>query len=100
MVVTDDNPRSEDPATIRAAVLGGARAVAEGNGCRVIEVADRRQAIATAVELGWQGVVLVAGKGHEHGQEVAGTVHPFDDVEVLRRALSDRGRRVAAQPVR
>jgi UDP-N-acetylmuramoyl-L-alanyl-D-glutamate--2,6-diaminopimelate ligase len=100
VVVTDDNPRSEDPAAIRAAVLAGSRAQAEVSGCRVIEVADRRSAIDTAVELGWQGVVLVAGKGHEHGQEVAGTVHPFDDVEVLRRALSDRERRIAAQQVR
>jgi UDP-N-acetylmuramoyl-L-alanyl-D-glutamate--2,6-diaminopimelate ligase len=74
--------------------------VAESSGTRVIEVSDRRRAIATAVDLGWRGVVLVAGKGHERGQEIAGTVHPFDDVEVLREALADRGRRVAAQPAR
>jgi UDP-N-acetylmuramoyl-L-alanyl-D-glutamate--2,6-diaminopimelate ligase len=100
VVVTDDNPRSEDPAAIRAAVLAGARTAAESSGARVVEVPDRRQAIATAVDLGWSGVVLVAGKGHERGQEVAGTVHPFDDVDVLREALADRGRRGAAQPVR
>jgi len=100
VVVTDDNPRSEDPAAIRAAVRAGARAQASSSGSRVVEVADRRAAIATAVELGWHGVVLVAGKGHEHGQEIGGTVHPFDDVEVLRAALTERGRGRAAQASR
>nr|WP_235529750.1 UDP-N-acetylmuramoyl-L-alanyl-D-glutamate--2,6-diaminopimelate ligase [Nocardioides sp. Soil774] len=76
VVVTDDNPRTEDPAAIRAAVLDGAR----GGRAEVLEVGDRRGAIREAVRRAAPGdVVLLAGKGHETGQEVAGTVHPFDD---------------------
>lgn len=79
VVVTDDNPRTEDPATIRAAVLAGCAGPAEA-----IEVGDRRAAIRTALERARPGdVVLVAGKGHETGQEVHGVVHPFDDRTVL-----------------
>lgn len=84
VVVTDDNPRSEDPATIRAEVLAGARSVAPH---RVREVGDRAEAIQTALRLAGTGTVLLAGKGHEQGQEVAGAVHPFDDRVVARRAL-------------
>lgn len=87
LIVTDDNPRSEDPAAIRAAMLEGARAV----GGDVREIGDRRAAIAAAVaEAGPGDVVLVLGKGHEPGQEIAGTVHPFDDRDEVRRALRDR----------
>jgi UDP-N-acetylmuramoyl-L-alanyl-D-glutamate--2,6-diaminopimelate ligase len=79
-IVTDDNPRSEDPATIRAAILSAAP------GAR--EIGDRRAAIAAGVEmLGPGDVLVVAGKGHERGQTVAGVVHPFDDVEETARAL-------------
>jgi UDP-N-acetylmuramoyl-L-alanyl-D-glutamate--2,6-diaminopimelate ligase len=86
VVVTDDNPRSEDPAAIRAAVLGG---VPADRRAAVEEVADRRAAIARAVALARPGdTVLVAGKGHESGQEVAGTVSPFDDRAVLRELLT------------
>jgi UDP-N-acetylmuramoyl-L-alanyl-D-glutamate--2,6-diaminopimelate ligase len=89
LVVTDDNPRSEDPAVIRAAMLAGARDVPEGDRAQVLEVGDRRAAIAAAVELAGPGdTVLVAGKGHETGQEIAGTVHPFDDRTVLREVLA------------
>jgi UDP-N-acetylmuramoyl-L-alanyl-D-glutamate--2,6-diaminopimelate ligase len=92
LVVTDDNPRSEDPAAIRAAVLAGVDRVPAGERAEVLEVGDRRSAVATAVELARPGdVVLVAGKGHETGQEVAGTVHPFDDRVVLREALATLG---------
>jgi UDP-N-acetylmuramoyl-L-alanyl-D-glutamate--2,6-diaminopimelate ligase len=88
VVVTDDNPRSEEPAAIRAAVLQGARAEAATGGAVVIEVPGRREAIAEGVARAWQGgVVLVAGKGHEQGQDFAGVVHPFDDRVVLREAL-------------
>jgi UDP-N-acetylmuramoyl-L-alanyl-D-glutamate--2,6-diaminopimelate ligase len=92
LVVTDDNPRSEDPAAIRAAMLAGAREVADR--AEVLEVAGRRAAIAAAVGLAGPGdTLLIAGKGHETGQEVAGTVHPFDDREVLREAMAELGSR-------
>lgn len=84
LVVTDDNPRSEDPAHIRAEVLDGAR---EG-AAEVLEVGDRRDAIATAVRRARLGdTVVVAGKGHERGQQVGDVVHPFDDREVLTELL-------------
>jgi UDP-N-acetylmuramoyl-L-alanyl-D-glutamate--2,6-diaminopimelate ligase len=90
LVVTDDNPRSEDPATIRKALVDGAASVT-GPRAEVHEVGDRRAAIALAVGLARAGdTVVVAGKGHETGQEVDGTVHPFDDRVVLREELVAR----------
>ena len=92
LVVTDDNPRSEDPAAIRAAMLAGVPDVPEDRRAEVLEVAGRRDALATAVALARPGdTLLVAGKGHETGQEVAGTVHPFDDRQVLREVLAALG---------
>ena len=86
LVVTDDNPRGEDPAAIRSAVLDGARS--GGGTAQVHEVGDRRTAIRTALGLAGTGdTVVVAGKGHETGQEVRGTVHPFDDRTEVRAAL-------------
>jgi UDP-N-acetylmuramoyl-L-alanyl-D-glutamate--2,6-diaminopimelate ligase len=85
VVVTDDNPRSEPPEAIRAAVLDGARQV---DAARVVEVADRAEAITMALRHAGHGTVLVAGKGHEQGQEVAGVVHPFDDAVAVRAALA------------
>ncbi|MGY1827802.1 UDP-N-acetylmuramoyl-L-alanyl-D-glutamate--2,6-diaminopimelate ligase [Blastococcus sp. SYSU DS0541] len=94
LVVTDDNPRSEDPAAIRAAVLAGARDVPGDRRAEVLEVGDRRAALTAAVELARAGdTLLVAGKGHETGQEVAGTVHPFDDRAQLREVLAASGTR-------
>jgi UDP-N-acetylmuramoyl-L-alanyl-D-glutamate--2,6-diaminopimelate ligase len=79
-IVTDDNPRSEDPAAIRAEVLAGAKSARE--------IGDRREAIRAAAALLSEGdVLVVAGKGHEQGQIVGGTVHPFDDVVETRAAL-------------
>ena len=91
VVVTDDNPRSEPPADVRAAVLAGAR----GGRAELLEVADRASAVEVALARcsGADDTVLLAGKGHETGQEVAGTVHPFDDRVVLREALETRGAR-------
>ncbi|HUQ00262.1 MAG TPA: UDP-N-acetylmuramoyl-L-alanyl-D-glutamate--2,6-diaminopimelate ligase [Aeromicrobium sp.] len=87
VIVTDDNPRTEHPASIRAEVLSGAAA---GPGA-AIEVADRAEAISHAVALAHRGdTVVVAGKGHESGQEIAGVLHPFDDREVLSAAISER----------
>lgn len=77
VIVTDDNPRSEDPAAIRAEVLKGA--------VGAVEIGDRRAAIAAAIaEAGPEDIVLVAGKGHEQGQIVGELVLPFDDVTVAR----------------
>jgi UDP-N-acetylmuramoyl-L-alanyl-D-glutamate--2,6-diaminopimelate ligase len=92
-VITDDNPRTEDPSAIRAAMLAGITdPVAE-----VIELGDRRAAIREAVRMARQGdIVLIAGKGHETGQEIDGVVHPFDDRDVVREELdvpSDRSLR-------
>ncbi|MGH3729699.1 MAG: UDP-N-acetylmuramoyl-L-alanyl-D-glutamate--2,6-diaminopimelate ligase [Micromonosporaceae bacterium] len=86
LVVTDDNPRDEDPAAVRAEVLGGARGPAT-----VIEVAGRRAGIDEAVRQAAPGdTVAVLGKGHEQGQEVAGEVHPFDDRIELAASLTER----------
>lgn len=80
LIVTDDNPRTEDPAAIRAAVLAGAHHGA----ATVLDIAGRREAIAEAVAMARAGdTVVVAGKGHERGQEVDGVIHPFDDRQVL-----------------
>jgi UDP-N-acetylmuramoyl-L-alanyl-D-glutamate--2,6-diaminopimelate ligase len=83
VIVTDDNPRSEDPAAIRAAVLAAAPGA--------IEIGDRRLAIETAVaELAGGDVLLIAGKGHEPGQIVGKTVLPFSDHDVAREAIARR----------
>ncbi|WP_272477507.1 UDP-N-acetylmuramoyl-L-alanyl-D-glutamate--2,6-diaminopimelate ligase [Baekduia alba] len=85
VVITSDNPRSEDPEAIIAAV-------AEGAGPDALRVADRRDAIVAAIDGAGPGdVVVIAGKGHETYQEVAGGVKlPFDDREVAREALRAR----------
>jgi len=86
VVVTDDNPRTEDPARIRAEVRDGAAGRAQ-----VIEVAGRRAAIEAAVARAAPGdVVAVLGKGHERGQEVGGETLPFDDRVELSAALTAR----------
>ncbi len=82
VIVTDDNPRTEDPAAIRAAIMAGA-------GAKAREIGDRRAAIAAAIgDAGAQDIVLIAGKGHEQGQ-IFGSgdtmrIEAFDDVEVAR----------------
>ncbi len=113
VVVTDDNPRSEPPQRIRDAVLAGARTAAAERGDRaplIEEIADRRAAIgaalAIAVRFASSGpsqssgrpTVLLAGKGHETGQEVAGTVYPFDDRVVLAEQLAALRRRMEESP--
>jgi UDP-N-acetylmuramoyl-L-alanyl-D-glutamate--2,6-diaminopimelate ligase len=94
--VTDDNPRSEDPATIRAAVLAGTVAPDRPAGSpagRIREIGDRAAAIREAVAASGRGdTVVVLGKGHESGQEIAGVVHPFDDRAELREALMEHAR--------
>ncbi len=87
LVVTDDNPRTEDPADIRQALLSGVGS----HGAEVVEIGDRRLAIREAVRRAVPGdIVVVAGKGHETGQEVDGVVHPFDDRDVVREELRTR----------
>jgi UDP-N-acetylmuramoyl-L-alanyl-D-glutamate--2,6-diaminopimelate ligase len=88
LVVTDDNPRTEDPAEIRAAMLAGALDVPEGQRGEIEQIGDRRSAIGRAVAAARPGdVVVVAGKGHETGQEIAGVVHPFSDRDELAAAI-------------
>ncbi|WP_435859513.1 UDP-N-acetylmuramoyl-L-alanyl-D-glutamate--2,6-diaminopimelate ligase [Streptomyces tanashiensis] len=90
-VLTSDNPRSEDPLVILSAMLAGAAAVPAGERGDVLVEPDRAAAIAAAVSRARPGdTVLVAGKGHEQGQEIAGVVRPFDDREVLRAAILEQ----------
>jgi len=99
VVITDDNPRSEDPAAIRSAMRDGAAAVPPGERAEVLEVGDRREAIAAALHRAGPGdTLVVAGKGHEQGQDAGGVVHPFDDRAVLRELLAERGAHPAAGP--
>jgi UDP-N-acetylmuramoyl-L-alanyl-D-glutamate--2,6-diaminopimelate ligase len=82
VIATDDNPRSEDPAAIRAQLIDGARAAVlrDGLATDVIDGGDRRTAIKLALQLAAPGdVIAILGKGHELGQEIAGTVLPFSD---------------------
>jgi UDP-N-acetylmuramoyl-L-alanyl-D-glutamate--2,6-diaminopimelate ligase len=89
VVVTDDNPRDEEPAAIRAAIMAGATTA--GGGAQVVEIGDRREAIDHAVAWARAGdVVLIAGKGHEAGQTSHGQTRPFDDREELAAALGAR----------
>ena len=81
VIVTDDNPRSEDPASIRAMVMEGAP--------EALEVGDRAEAILRGVDaLGPGDALLICGKGHETGQIVGDTVYPFDDAEQASVAVS------------
>jgi UDP-N-acetylmuramoyl-L-alanyl-D-glutamate--2,6-diaminopimelate ligase len=83
VVVTDDNPRSESPAAIRAAILQAAPGA--------IEIGDRREAIrASIADLHLGDVLLIAGKGHETGQIVGKQVLPFSDHEAVVDALAGR----------
>jgi len=102
VILTNDNPRSEDPLAILEAAAAGAReAIAAGAASIVHVVPDRAEAIAEAVAASRAGdALVVAGKGHEQGQEIAGVVHPFDDAAVLRATIegspADRSARPAA----
>ena len=82
VIVTDDNPRSEDPAAIRAAILAAAPGA--------VEIGDRREAIRPAIaELQPGDVLLIAGKGHESGQIVGDRILPFSDHEAVAAALKE-----------
>jgi UDP-N-acetylmuramyl-tripeptide synthetase len=86
VVLTSDNPRSEDPQTILNHMLAGLQRAS-----KAIVMTDRAQAIAQTVQNARaQDVVLVAGKGHENYQEISGVKHPFSDVQHAREALQHR----------
>jgi len=82
VILTSDNPRSEDPAQILVDMETGLTSAAKR---KYISIVDRKEAIKTAVSFaGREDIILVAGKGHEKYQEIKGVKHPFDDKEVLR----------------
>ncbi len=88
LVITDDNPRSEDPARIREQILDGVSAEARQ---RTENIAGRSEAIVrTLAQAGDADVVLIAGKGHENYQEIDGVRHPFSDVSEAETALTRR----------
>ncbi|MDR8409601.1 UDP-N-acetylmuramoyl-L-alanyl-D-glutamate--2,6-diaminopimelate ligase [Nonomuraea sp. 3-1Str] len=90
-IFTSDNPRSEDPLAILAAMMDGALRVPQQDRAHVIIEPDRAAAIELAVGRAGRGdVVVVAGKGHEQGQYISGEVIPFDDREVVARAIDAR----------
>ncbi|MBK7408251.1 MAG: UDP-N-acetylmuramoyl-L-alanyl-D-glutamate--2,6-diaminopimelate ligase [Saprospirales bacterium] len=87
VILTADNPRSEDPAQILAEMLEGVRI---SDRAKVLTILSRREAIRTACAIAHSGdIVLAAGKGHEKYQEIKGVRHPFDDVAELRAALAE-----------
>ncbi|SDP13589.1 UDP-N-acetylmuramoylalanyl-D-glutamate--2,6-diaminopimelate ligase [Nakamurella panacisegetis] len=102
LIVTDDNPRSEPPSAIRAAVLTGARNPGpRGRPGKVslAEIGDRQHAIRTAIAAARPGdAVVIAGKGHEQGQDVGGVIHPFSDRVEAQAALATLGHRTNDQP--
>ena len=88
VIVTDDNPRSEEAAAIRAEILAGVNAVA-APGSEIYDVADRTAAIRWALTIAQEDdTLVVAGKGHESTQEIAGTAHPFSDQQTLRTSVA------------
>jgi UDP-N-acetylmuramoyl-L-alanyl-D-glutamate--2,6-diaminopimelate ligase len=85
VILTSDNPRSEDPETILDQMQAGVEVVHRR---KVLRISMREEAIHTACELAKPGdIILVAGKGHEKYQEIKGVRHPFDDKEILRKYL-------------
>jgi UDP-N-acetylmuramoyl-L-alanyl-D-glutamate--2,6-diaminopimelate ligase len=91
VVITSDNPRTEDPNRIIDEVNLGAQPETRQRGAEVLTIVDRRNAISHAVGQAAPGdVVLIAGKGHEKYQEIEGELLPFDDVGVAREALEAR----------
>ena len=85
VILTSDNPRSEDPEEIIKQMRTGVDAV---NYKKCLAILDRREAIRTACSMANAGdIILVAGKGHEKYQEIAGVKHPFDDLEILEESL-------------
>jgi len=91
VVITSDNPRTEDPLRIIEEVKLGAEPEMRQGNAEVVAMPDRREAILHSIDRASNGdVVLIAGKGHEKYQEIRGRVTPFDDVAVAREALEAR----------
>ncbi len=85
LILTSDNPRSEDPEQIIKEMQEG---ISEGNGKNLLSIVNRKEAIKTAFMLAKKGdIVLVAGKGHEKYQEIQGVKHPFDDKQIINEIL-------------
>ncbi|VAV88481.1 UDP-N-acetylmuramoylalanyl-D-glutamate--2,6-diaminopimelate ligase, partial [hydrothermal vent metagenome] len=82
-IVTDDNPRGEDPAAIRKDIMAGIK--------DALDIGDRRKAIARAIKIaGAEDIILLAGKGHETGQIIGDRTIPFDDVEIARECAREQ----------
>jgi UDP-N-acetylmuramoyl-L-alanyl-D-glutamate--2,6-diaminopimelate ligase len=91
ILITSDNPRSEDPLRIIEEIQRGITPDTRRDGQRVMTIVDRRDAIRRAVELARPGdLILIAGKGHEKYQVIGSEMHPFDDVSIARDALARR----------
>ncbi len=89
VILTSDNPRTEDPARILADMETGLTSAAKR---KYILIEDRKEAIRTAVSFAnAEDIILVAGKGHEKYQEIKGVKYPFDDKVVLKQMLEGRG---------
>jgi UDP-N-acetylmuramoyl-L-alanyl-D-glutamate--2,6-diaminopimelate ligase len=85
VILTSDNPRSEDPAAIIEEMVNG---VPSDKEMQVLKIIDREEAIKTACMLaGEKSIILIAGKGHEKYQEIKGEKHPFDDKEIVSKYL-------------
>jgi UDP-N-acetylmuramoyl-L-alanyl-D-glutamate--2,6-diaminopimelate ligase len=95
VLITSDNPRSEDPQRIIDEISLGAQPEARKRDVQIIAIVERREAILRAVNDASAGdLVLIAGKGHEMYQEIQGRIVPFDDAAVAREALEARRHRV------
>ncbi len=86
-ILTSDNPRTEDPQTIINEMEAG---VEQSNSRKYLSIIDREQAIKTACKMAKSNdIILIAGKGHENYQEINGTKHHFDDMEIVKKYLNN-----------
>jgi UDP-N-acetylmuramoyl-L-alanyl-D-glutamate--2,6-diaminopimelate ligase len=89
VILTSDNPRSEDPETILDQMQKG---VSPADQKKTLRITDRKEAIRTACSFGQKGdIILIAGKGHEKYQEIKGVKHAFDDLEILKETIKTLG---------
>ena len=90
VIITSDNPRTEDPIDIIADMEKG---VEPQNQKKTLSIVDRKQAIKTACQLaGPNDIILIAGKGHETYQEIQGVRHDFDDMKIVKELLEELGK--------